>query len=47
MRVNINNNSALIGPGKTYNLPKDARSLRAPVGVAYIREDSKGIILEA
>jgi hypothetical protein len=47
IRVNINNNSALIGLSKTYDLPKNIKSLRAPAGAVYIKEDFKGVILEA
>ena len=46
MRVNINDNSVPIGPGKTCNLLKDMRSSGAFIGAAYIREDSEGVILE-
>ena len=47
IRVNVNDNSALIGPGKTCNLLKNIRSLKVPTGAVYIRKDFKGIISEA
>ena len=46
-RVNINDNSALTGPGKAYNLPKDTKSSETPIRAIYIKEDSKSIILKA